>query len=270
MEVYATGGTDGMLRTYDGEGPLDSVVVGGTVTELDWHPAGRLLAVSLQGGGAGLIYDTVNEKKTVLDSLDETGARAIGWNPAGDRLAVGDYRGNLSIFDTSGTLLEQHQLRDKAIIGLDWSPDGSTIATVAENLILFDVESREQTVITDRKEDVLMLSVAYHPSGDVLVTGDYGDYDHDYPPLLQYWDAQGNPIRSISKKAGEYRSLEWSHDGSKLAAVSDALRLYDTEGNKTSEQSVADGALLWSLSWSTDDRAILLTDGLGNLHRITL
>ncbi len=265
----ATGGTEGVLRLYDGDEPTDSLLLGGTITELDWHPGGRLLAIATQGENAlTSIYDTESGVRTSLEVLDEFGVRAIGWNAAGDRLATGDYNGNLSIYDTSGVLVVHHQTGQKAIIGLDWSPDGRTIAAVGDDLVLVDVATGGYRTIPDREEAVLMLSVAFHPSGEFLVTGDYGDYDHDHPPLLQFWDTTGKRIRSVTKGPGEYRSLEWSHDGNRLAAVSDALRLYDREGTETEKREVAGGGLLWGVSWSPDDRTIAVTDDVGNSYRL--
>ncbi|MBK7633039.1 MAG: hypothetical protein IPJ13_01265 [Saprospiraceae bacterium] len=55
---------------------------------------------------------------------------------------------------------------------------------------------------------MLLLSVAWHKSGDFFVTGDYGD-DKDRS-LLQYWDEQGKILKSIDISKGEFRNLSWN------------------------------------------------------------
>jgi WD40 repeat protein len=266
--VLATGDTDGLVKLYENDRLTDTIYFGGMVTELDWHPEGELLAVAVQGGSAASIYSVKEKKRTELEGLNEFGVRAIGWNAEGTRLATGDYGGKLNIYDTTGTLLQQHLLKEKGIIGLDWSPDGRTIAAVGDHLTLLDVATGAQEVITDREESVLMLSVAFHPSGEFLVTGDYGDYDYNYGPLLQFWDTKGQLIRRIEKGPGEYRSLEWSHDGNTLAAVSDAVRLYDASGEKLAERKMKDGKLLWGVSWSLEDEFLLVTDDRGKIYSL--
>ena len=266
--TVATGGTDGILRIYTDDRLSDTLHFGGMITEVDWHPGGRLLAVAVQGGLPSAIYDTETGNRSALPRLNAFGVRGIGWSPDGRSLATGDYDGNLTIYDTSGKLQHQQLLQRKGIIGLDWSPDGRTIAAVGEHLSLFDVETGTHRTIADREEPVLMLSVAFHPSGQFLVTGDYGDYDLDYPPLLQFWNPEGERIRRVTKAAGEYRSLEWSQDGTTLAAVSDAVRLYDRDGQQIAERAVPDHRLLWGVSWSPDDRQLLVTDDRGKVYRL--
>lgn len=256
--TLVTGGTDGALYFYTGDSLFDTAHFGGIITELRWHPGGRLLAVAVQGGGRTTIYNTATGARTALDSLDEFGVRAIGWEASGSRLATGDYSGNITLYDTTGTLLAQYPTAQKGLIGLDWSPDGRTLAAVGEDLLLMNVATGTYLAIADRAEEILLLSVAYHPSGKLLATGDYGDDTH--PPLLQFWDSQGNRLLRIDEARGPYRSLEWSHDGSTLAAVSDAIRLYDREGKKIGEQRVPGDRLLWGLSWAPDDRQLTVTD----------
>lgn len=266
--LLVTGGTSGTVYLLAGGCVRDSVVVGGTVTELRWHPGGQLIAIAVQDG-VSAIADVRTGALLPLAGLHEFGARAVGWDPSGERLAVGDYAGDLSLYDTAGGLLERIHLPQKAIIGLDWSPDGRSVATVGDDLVLYDPASGRIRVVPDRDEDVLMLSVAFHPSGGLLATGDYGDQEHGRQPLLQLWDTSGVRIRVITDAAAEYRSLEWSRDGKLLAAVCDELRISTRGGELAGRRTVAGGALLWGVSWAADGGQVAVTDERGGLHVVS-
>ena len=81
-----------------------------------------------------------------------------------------------------------------------------------------------------------MLCVEWHPSGELFVTGDYGDYDNNYPPLLQFWTSEGKKIKTIEKSKAEFRNLKWSKDGTLLATASENIRLWDRNWNLISEK----------------------------------
>ena len=245
---FVTGGTNGYVAIGSNSEFDNYLPVEGQVTEVEWHPAGDVFAAAVQGGQRSFIQHLRDGQSYVLDSIDDFGARAVGWSPDGTKLAVGDYSGNLSLHDERGRLLTVIKVNDKGIIGLDWSPDAGTIVTVGNDIVLVDVTKRSIQVIRDRQEDILMLCVAYHPSGEYFVTGDYGDAEKELPPLLQYWTAEGRLIKRIEESKGEYRSVEWSHDGRLLATASDRVRLYDTEGELV-RQGEEEATFLWGLGW---------------------
>ncbi len=101
------------------------------------------------------------------------------------------------------------------------------------------------------------MSVAWHKSGSFFVTGDYGDEIDK--SLLQYWDGNGKLLRSIDMSKGEYRNLAWNSKGNRLATASDALRIWDINGNLISEGNPGD--FLWGVSWNKQGDRII-TSGM--------
>ena len=239
---------------------LSSEVYKGTITKTKWHPTKNKLAISVQDGKSkSIIVDLDNGERIELDTITNDGARALGWNHSGDLLAVGDYEGFLTIFDEKGNVLRRKQTNQKGIIGLDWHPSENLILAVGEKITFYNYESDRLKNIDGREEmDVLMLCVAWHPSGTFFVTGDYGDFQQDYPPLLQYWTSDGERIKAIEGSKAELRNIEWSNEGDLLATASDKIRLWDKNGVMIAEETTRN--LLQGIDWNQDGSRLVVTD----------
>ncbi len=264
--TIAIAGDQGSIRFFSADKLelIQNHPISNTVAKLKWHPTDELLAIATQTsdqkpGVLNLETGEINR----LKGVSEVGARAIGWNHNGSLLAVGDLDAILHIYDQTGKVLRTVDTEQKGLTGLSWHPEKNTIALVGEFITLYDYASDSIKAIPSRPEEVLMLSVAWHPSGESFVTGDYGDYEKPYPPLLQFWTATGKKIRSIDVSKAEYRNIRWSHDGQLLATASDALRVWTREGELlhtgTSE------SLLWGIDWSPDDQRIVTSDISGHI-----
>jgi len=109
-----------------------------TITKIKWHSEDQLLAltrqVNDQSGSDDSRVEIINIEDGTVIPLDLMQARALNWNPAGDKLAVGDYEGRLSIFSKEGVLLNQIQTDQKSIIGLSWHPNEQRIGTVGSHI----------------------------------------------------------------------------------------------------------------------------------------
>ena len=235
-----------------------------TITKLRWHPSKPLLAVATQVPGDGLVLINLEtDKLKYIPGILPSGGRGLGWNISGEILAFGDYEGDVSFFDTEGQLLRKVTTGQKAVIDLSWHPFRNEVLTVSEHISHYDYENDTfLPEINDRKEEVLMLCVAWHPSGDFFVTGDYGDFIENYPPLLQFWDAKGNNLRKFAGGTAEYRNLRWNPDGTMLASTSEALRLWSPQGDLLQEQPSSQ--LLWGVDWSPDGKKLIISgdDGI--------
>ena len=261
------GGTQDTLRLFSTKdySLIRNYPLEGTVTQTAWHPVKNKLAISMQGGKSrSSILNTDTYTRIELDSINDFGARAIGWNNTGKLLAVGDYDGFLLIYDEEGRLVKRIHTGQKSIIGLDWHPSKDLIVAVGENIALFDLKTGALTEIADRKDNVLMLCVAWHPSGDFFVTGDYGEPENGYPTLLQFWTQAGKNMKSIEKSKAEYRNLTWSDDGELLATASESIRLWNKNGDLVAEKSAKN--LLWGIDWNKEGTQLVSTDEKGRIQ----
>jgi WD40 repeat protein len=243
---------------------LKSFPYKGTITKTKWHPTKNKLAVSVQDGKSKtIIINLDNNEDIELDTISNDGARAIGWNQTGDLLAVGDYEGFLTIFDETGNVLKRVNTNQKGIIGLDWHPDENLIVAVGERITIYNYEldslkNIDDVDIRNEEIDVLMLCVAWHPNGEFFVTGDYGDFQHNYPPLLQFWTYDGKRIKSIEESKAEYRNMQWSSDGDLLATASEKIRLWNKSGDLIAEKPT--NTLLQGIDWNEDATKLVATD----------
>jgi WD40 repeat protein len=67
-------------------------------------------------------------------------------------------------------------------------------------------------MIMHRKEHTGVLSVAWHPQGDFLASGDYGHDGEGIPTLLQFWNNKGGLIKEMKGSKMEYRNIRWNKD----------------------------------------------------------
>lgn len=219
-----------------------------TITCIKWHPFKNILAVGTQMSGDKVrIIDIDREKVTELTGISPDGARGIDWNYTGELLAVADNDGKISIFNIDGQLVKEVRHENtKSITGIDWHPRNNTFITVGDKIRIFDIEGNLLRKFVHRKEEVLLLCVAWHDSGDFFVTGDYGDEENHYKPLLQFWNVKGELLKSTDLSKGEYRNLKWTSNGSRLVTASDALRIWDKKGDLISMSNSED--YLWGIS----------------------
>ena len=256
-KFIAIGGNIDTLKIYSGMNlkPYQSFPIKNTITRVKWHPTKNIIAVATQmSDDKSMILHLDTNKKIVLHGISPDGARVLDWNYTGEYLGVADNDGQILIYDIKGELIRKFKHENtKAITALDWHPTKNILITVADKIRIFGMDGNLIKTIKHRKEDVLLLSVAWHKSGDFFVTGDYGD-DKDRS-LLQYWDEQGKILKSIDISKGEFRNLSWNPKGNRLATASDALRIWDAEGNLIAEGESKD--YLWGVAWDKKGKRII-------------
>ena len=258
-EFIAIGGNIDSLKIYDAKSLklYKSFPVKGTITRVKWHPAKNSIAVATQiSEDKSMLLNLDTDSKIELDGISPDGARGMDWNYNGEFLAVADNDGQILLYNENGELIRKFANENnstKGITALDWHPNKNILVTVSDKIRILSIEGNLLKTIKHREEDILLLSVAWHKSGSFFVTGDYG-YD-DYKSLLQFWDEEGNLLKSNDSSIGEYRNLTWNPKGNRLASASDALRIWDKKGNLINEGNSED--YLWGVSWNKNGKKII-------------
>lgn len=256
-KYIAIGGNVDTLKIYNSSNLklYKSLPIKNTITRIKWHPTKNIIAVTTQmSGDKSSIIDIETNEKIELNGVSLDGARGIDWNYTGKYLAVTDNDGEILIFNIKGDLIRKFNNENtKTITAIDWHPKKDILITVSDKIRLFDINGNLLNSIKHRKEEIMILSVAWHNSGSFFVTGDYGDEKDK--SLLQYWDQNGKLLKSIDISKGEYRNLVWNPKGTSLATASDALRIWDTKGNFISAGYSKD--YLWGISWNKQGDRII-------------
>lgn len=256
-KFMAVGGNLDTLKIYSGKNLklYKSFPIKSTITRIKWHPSKNSIAVATQlSEDKSCIINLDTNEKIELNGISPDGARGIDWNYTGEYLVVADNEGQVLIYDVKGNLVRGFKNENsKGITAVDWHPKKNIVVTVSDKIRLFDIQGNLIKSVKHRTEEVMLLSVAWHKSGSFFVTGDYGDAQNK--SLLQYWNEQAELLRSIDISKGEYRNLTWNSKGSRLAAASDALRIFDAKGRLISEGRSKD--YLWGVSWNKEGNRII-------------
>ena len=189
----------GSIKTYK------SFPVKNTITRIKWHPSINIIAVTTQmSSEKSFIFNLETNEKIELSGISTVGARGIDWNYTGEYLAVADNDGQILIYDIKGKLLRKFVNENtRSITAIDWHPKKNIITTVTDKIRFFDIEGNLLKLIRHRQEEVMLLSIAWHKTGNFFVTGDYGDEKDK--SLLQYWNEQGELLKPLTSAKGNIK-----------------------------------------------------------------
>ncbi len=264
-KYIAVGGVDKKIRIYNGE-TFELTKVFDNLTEIQrmsWHPHSNVLAIAAVNDGSRLL-DIEMDSIIQFKGDKGYGSRSIAWNYSGDLIANADYEGEITIWTKNGELIRTIQKENTiSNVAIDWHPARNEFIVLSELIRIYDSEGNLLNKFKHRKEDVLMLCVKWHKSGEFFVLGDYGDYFHNYKPLLQFWTSDGTLIKDIKVSLAEYRNLSWANDGNTLATASDALRIWTKDGDLVAEGLSEDN--LWGVDWSRDGKYIITSSQNGSI-----
>ncbi len=120
----------------------------------------------------------------------------------------------------SGRVLRSIPLPNLPLVGVVWSPDGTTLATPSDDqkIYLWDAATGNRKATLEGHTNA-GLSVAFHPTGTLLAS-------NGWERRLRLWDAAlGRPVLSLS---GDhyYFHAGFSQDGRIVVSVEDRLTTY--------------------------------------------
>jgi WD40 repeat protein len=267
-QYIAVGGADKVLRIYDGISFkfLRNDTLDHWVQRLEWHPSRNILAIATTGDGSCLI-DFEKGYKIKLDGLEGAGTRAISWNSPGDRIAVADYEGIVHLFNVEGDHLSSFQKENsRSFTGIAWHPKSNRLLLIGEYIREYNTKGKLMHKFLHRPHRVLLLSVAWHPSGEFYVLGDYGDPEAQMPPVIQFYEEDHTYIGERLGSTSEYRNMDWSADGEKLATAGNSLQIWSKSGDLLHSGITTNMDKLWGVAWSADGSRIVTSSENGHIQ----
>ncbi len=264
-QYIAIGGDQGDLKLFDGQTyellktyPVTGVVL----SRLKWHPTQNKLAVITQSETFKTkILDLDKDNWIELEGLQNS-LRGLDWNHDGTLLAITEFEGEISIFTAEGKRVSRFVADPKSVAGVDWHPTKNILAAVGSRIGIYSHLGDTINQFNPRIEEVFLLCVEWHPSGDFFAVGDYGIFKDASNKLIQFWNTDGERLVEITGSQGEYRNIRWSPDGEALASASDALRIWNKEC-KLLHQSASSSDYLWGIDWNADGSKIITTSSQG-------
>ncbi len=207
---------DGTLRFWDSTTcqPLGSFWPGSFRTrQVSWKPSGDELFVRAV---------TVTIYRSDLSQVVEIDlySSAAEWSPDGQKLAVGlvsdSFEASLLIYETTNfTLLSTITGYPNRITQIEWSPDGSTIATrsrLETGITITDLSSGNRTTLTGH--DAPVTAISWNTENNLLASAASDN-------TIRIWDMATRTEIAVFENQEAITDLAWSPDGTMLASCSE-------------------------------------------------
>jgi eukaryotic-like serine/threonine-protein kinase len=185
-----------------------------------FSPDGTRLAVTIVnplGGPNGEIklWDvaTMQEKFTI----ESGNAFFVSFSPDGSRLASSNRDNTVRVWDAkSGEAVMTLKGHASPVLSLDFSPDGTRLATVGgyqDNTVKVWDLATEKAKLTLKGSTAGLTAVSFSPDGSRLASS-------DRDKTVRVWDAEsGEAIMTLKGHVASVFSLDYSPDGTRLATA---------------------------------------------------
>jgi WD40 repeat protein len=240
------------------------------ITSLEWSPDSMRIASS-SIDGSGRVWDLATGELLASTQTPTLGRGEIAWSPDGTKLAnvwVEDFR--FEVWDAeTGELLQLLANPDgkHPLFSLDWSPDGSHLATSSsedENVIrVWDTANWEVSYITSAHPDVVT-SVAWSPDGSKIASASYDG-------IIQIWDAvTGESLTSIT--ANSTWHVAWDSSSTFIAAamLENGIGIWNVE---TGEEMTVDSSSIGfvrDVAWHPHESRLIVIGSDGAMSEANL
>jgi WD40 repeat protein len=233
-------GTRALVARLEGDDSVNSIAVSADGTSLvSANRDGRLRLWHVSPGA---------REARLQGAEDFPGGTAIAFSPAGQRVAVGDAGGHISLWDLSGAhIAGGMDLLKAPVSSLAFSRDGKMLAVAGheESGFLFELANGDRVPLEGHAD--LVNCVAFAPDGATVATGSSDG-------TVRLWSAPGGqPRRVLSATAmGPVLAVAFSPDNALLAAGGEdkIIRIWDLKTGHVAQRLEGSPEAILSLAFS--------------------
>jgi WD40 repeat protein len=148
-------------------GNLETGPVTGGLTPV-FSPDGKILAVGNRNNSSVCLFDVATRR--LLRALPSEMSQELEFDPTGQRLAITHVNGKLSVWNVqSGKLHKLGRWTAEELYSVDWSPDGTLIATSGRNTWLTIWRADDLRILKEIEAPDWVPCVRFNPEGTRLV-----------------------------------------------------------------------------------------------------
>jgi WD40 repeat protein len=296
----ASGGADGRVAVSTGEGLLQSLDVGGIVTELMFTLDGKSIVFGQEDGRVWR-WDLAGGKQTLLGRHQAT-VSALAWSGDGIWAATGSADRTVRLWnlrDGTTRVLAGH---GGAVKDLAFTPDDTTLASSGGDgtVRLWDINSGAVTVL--RGHTASVEAISFTRDGRWLVssaldlssrvwelratgaTKNLGGHDRDVfgvaysrdgawlasggmDRTLRLWAVPAATTGAVHRVPGALTAVGFSPDSARVAAVGyKAVAVWDTRSGAEQLSDAPRGSAFWRFQFSPDGRRFAVSSVDGNVR----
>lgn len=251
----ATGAWDGLLRIWEiSSRRLRKTLKGHAkrIFSVAWSPNGEKLA-SCSLDDTVRIWDAHTGQ--VLRTLEAEKPSNVSWDPGGSRVACG-CRNDVRIWEAdTGRRIATLEGHADHIGQVEWSPDGSVIATVSGDKTFRLWSAASADLMWRHEGDYESFStLAWDPSGRKLAVGNFTS--------LEVWDVPSKQRRLLEPGLRGIAPIAWSPGGERLAAGDGHLvGVWDVASGKVLSRHEDRGVDVPHLAWAPNGSMVAMAFG---------
>ena len=247
------------------------------------------LIAEFDGGEYSAIYDVSPDGKTVAYSLDGQEIRLFDIFIQSDRLTFSpDFPYSGAFFSPDGSLLGVESLDEIKVVQFNtsdclhsnslsgfetaapvyaarYSPDGRSLVWWARGTVQpMEIASGNMGPALGHEDFVV--AHAMSPDGSSIATAAAGTLDGEFQPLVTLWDAKTGDMRWQKGNPGYFSSLDFSPDGSLLAAGTEGeVIIFETATGNEMARLKTGTEVVNSLGFSPDGSVLITCETNGKV-----
>jgi WD40 repeat protein len=248
----------------------------GAALSVDWSPDGARLVSGGEDGTLRVWDVATGDILFVHHPYRSIYGMSVAWSPDGRQIASRHETGLYVWEADSGELVRAMQAKvlqtSQYGQGVAWSPDSARLATLDEHgqLQVWEVESEELLYEVSPGGKLTGYGVAWSPDGQWIAAIYKGLVSGDITGIVYMYDAaNGARVRAIHQQYGNFTSLSWSPDGTRLITPGDvnSISVWDASTGRQLLRLEGHTAKATTVDWSPDG-GWLVSAGVDGVLRI--